>query len=133
MGNVLDKSCREIEGAHFMFNNFFSENRLAYEIILKNVVKTEGPHMTSQYGAYALHGGTARLHALISMHTPTRAGTNMHARTHKSVSNTCNFSTAKMIRESVSMLHYTDIGCLALFFKDSLSVGTKHSSAGGPR
>ena len=43
--------------------------------------------MTSQYGAYALHGGTARLHALIRMHTPTRAGTNMHARTHKSVSN----------------------------------------------
>jgi hypothetical protein len=35
--------------------------------------------MTSQYGAYALHAGLARLHAL--MHMPTRPYTNMHART----------------------------------------------------
>jgi hypothetical protein len=38
---------------YFMFNNFFSENRTVYEIIPKNVVETEGPHMTSQHGAYA--------------------------------------------------------------------------------
>ena len=36
----------------------------------------------SQYGAYALRAGLARLDARIRMHTPTRPGTNMHARTH---------------------------------------------------
>ena len=39
-----------------MFNNFF-ENRAVYEIMSKNVVEPEGPQMTSQYGAYALHTG----------------------------------------------------------------------------
>jgi hypothetical protein len=40
----------------------FSENRIVYELMSKNVVETEGPQMTSQYGAYALHAGKARLH-----------------------------------------------------------------------
>ena len=39
--------------------------------------------MTSQYGAYALRAGLAKLHAFIRMHTPTRPATNMHARTDK--------------------------------------------------
>ena len=71
-----------------MFHNLFSENSTVYEIIPKNVVETEG-HMTSQYGAYALRAGLARLHALIRMLTPTRPGTNMHAhaRTHRYVRN----------------------------------------------
>jgi hypothetical protein len=34
-----------------MLNNFFSEIRTVYEIMLKNVVETEGTQMTSQYGA----------------------------------------------------------------------------------
>ena len=38
--------------------------------------------MTSQYGAYALRAGLARLYTRIRMHTPTRLGTHMHARTH---------------------------------------------------
>ena len=33
---------------------FFFENRTVYEIMSKNVVETEGPQKTSQYGAYAL-------------------------------------------------------------------------------
>jgi hypothetical protein len=45
----------------------------------KNVVETEGPQMTSQYGAYALRAGLARLYACMRMHTPTRPGTHMHA------------------------------------------------------
>jgi hypothetical protein len=44
-------------------------------------METEGPQMTSQYGAYALRAGLARLYARMRMHTPTRPGTNMHART----------------------------------------------------
>jgi len=35
MKNILDKSCRETRNAHFMFNNFFSENRAVYEIVWK--------------------------------------------------------------------------------------------------
>jgi hypothetical protein len=33
------------------------------------MVEPEGPAMTSQYGAYALHAGQARLHARTRMHT----------------------------------------------------------------
>jgi hypothetical protein len=68
-----------------MFNNFFFffENRTVYEIMSKNTVETEGPQMTSQYGAYALRAGLARLHARICTHKPTRPGTHMHARTRK--------------------------------------------------
>ena len=58
--------------------------------------------MTSKYGAYALHAGLARLHALIRMLTPTHSGIHMHARTY-----TYCFSTATMIRERPSMLRYT--------------------------
>jgi hypothetical protein len=38
--------------------------------------------MTSQHGAYALHVGLARLHAIMRMHTLTRSGTRMHTRKH---------------------------------------------------
>jgi hypothetical protein len=56
MGNVSDKSCGENE-TYFMFNNSFSENCTIYEIMSKNEVETEGPQMTSQYGAYAERAG----------------------------------------------------------------------------
>ena len=39
--------------------------------------------MTSQYGAYALRAGVARLHARMRMHMPTGSGTHMHERRHK--------------------------------------------------
>jgi hypothetical protein len=83
MGNVLDKSCRKNENTNFMFHNFFFENRTVYEIMSKNIVETEGPQMTSQYGAYALCAGLASLHARMHMHTPTLPGTHMYARTDK--------------------------------------------------
>jgi hypothetical protein len=35
MRNVSDKSCRENQNTHFMFNNFFSENPVVYEIMWK--------------------------------------------------------------------------------------------------
>jgi hypothetical protein len=35
----------------------FFENRVVYEIMSKNVLKPEGPQMTSQYGACTLHAG----------------------------------------------------------------------------
>ena len=36
---------------------FFSENQAVYEIMSKIVVAPEGPQMTVQYGACALHAG----------------------------------------------------------------------------
>jgi hypothetical protein len=38
-------------------NFFFLENCTVYEIMSKNMVETERPQMTSQYGAYALRAG----------------------------------------------------------------------------
>jgi len=33
MRNVSDKSCRENQNTHFMFNNVFLKNRVIYEIM----------------------------------------------------------------------------------------------------
>jgi hypothetical protein len=56
MRNVLDKACRENQTTHFLFNSF-SENRAIYEIMSKNLVEPEGPQVTSQFDANALHAG----------------------------------------------------------------------------
>jgi hypothetical protein len=47
MRNVSDKSYRENENTHFMFNNFFPKNRIGYEIMSKNIVVTEGPQIVT--------------------------------------------------------------------------------------
>jgi hypothetical protein len=74
-------------------------------------LETNEPQMTSQYGAYALRVGLARLHARMHMHTPMRrAPTRTHA--HRQICNTYCFSTATVIRERASLLRYTYIACL---------------------
>ena len=40
------KVVRENQNTHFMFNNFFSENRSVYEIMSKIVLEVEEPQMT---------------------------------------------------------------------------------------
>jgi hypothetical protein len=112
MGNVLEKKVVQKIKHTFYDHQFFPKNRNIYETIPKNTVETEGPHMTSQYGTYALHAGLARLHALICVHTPTRPGTNMHGRTHRSISNNYCISTARMFPERASMFRYSYIACL---------------------
>ena len=67
---------------HILCPITFSENRTVYEMS-KNVVKTEGPQITSKYGEYALGTGLARLHARMRMQTPTRPNNHMHAQTTK--------------------------------------------------
>ena len=76
--------------------------------------------MTSQYGAYASHAGLARLHARMRMHTPTRPGTHMHARTRKHAHTDqyvilIAFPQPQWFRERASMLRYTYIVCLVTF------------------
>jgi len=46
MRNVSEKRCRENQNTHFMFNNFFSENRAIYEIMWKNILELDRSHMT---------------------------------------------------------------------------------------
>ena len=100
-----------------MFNNFFPENRTVYEIVSKNVVETEGLQMMSQYGAYVLHAGLARLYARIRMHTPSRPGIHMHARTRKHAHRNqyvilIAFPQQQWFRKRASLLRYTYIACL---------------------
>ena len=73
----------------------------------KNMVETDELQMTSQYGAYALRVGLARLYARMRMHTPTRQGTHTHAprarmHTHRPISrpNAYCFSTVTMIAKT---------------------------------
>ena len=82
MRNVLDKSCRENQNTHFMFNNFLPENRTVYKIMPKTIVETEGPQMTSQYGANAWRAAKARLYACMRAHAHAHALGYSHARTH---------------------------------------------------
>jgi len=48
MRNISDKSCRENQDTHFMFNNFFFslENRAVYGIMWKIIVEPDRPQMT---------------------------------------------------------------------------------------
>jgi hypothetical protein len=46
MRNVSDKCCRENQNTHFVFSNFFFENRVVYEIMWKNNGERGRPQMT---------------------------------------------------------------------------------------
>ena len=52
MRNVSDEVVEKIK-AHILCSITFLENRTVCEMMSKNIVDTEGPQMTSQYGAYA--------------------------------------------------------------------------------
>jgi hypothetical protein len=56
MRNVLGKIYRGNQNT-VLYSITSYENRAVYEIMSKNVIEPEGPQMTSQYGAYALHAG----------------------------------------------------------------------------
>jgi hypothetical protein len=83
----------------------------------KNIVEAVKPQMTSQYGAYALRAGLTRLYARMSMHTPTRPGTHMHARKGKHAHTDqyvifIAFPQQQWFREGDSLLRYTYIACI---------------------
>jgi hypothetical protein len=46
MRNVSGKSFRKYQYTHFMFHNFFLENRAVYETMWKNMVQPDRPQMT---------------------------------------------------------------------------------------
>ena len=48
MRNVSDESSKESYNTPCMFNNvFFFENRTVYEVMWKNIVEPDGPHMAT--------------------------------------------------------------------------------------
>ena len=120
MRNVIDKSCRENKKTHILCSVPFFENYTIYEIMLKIIVENEGPQMMSQYGAYALRAGLARLYACMCMHMCTCLGTYMQSFTHKHAHTdqyvilNC-FSTAAVIsRTHLSVTLY--VHCLSCNF-----------------
>jgi hypothetical protein len=46
MRNILYKSYRQSQNTHFMFSNFFFENRAVDEVMWKNIVEPDTPQMT---------------------------------------------------------------------------------------
>jgi hypothetical protein len=46
MRNVLNESSREDQNTHFVFSNFFSENRAIYERMSNHLVEPERSQMT---------------------------------------------------------------------------------------
>ena len=55
MGNVSEKSCRENQNTHFVFNNVFFKNRADYEITWENFAAPDRSQMAC--GECALHAG----------------------------------------------------------------------------
>jgi hypothetical protein len=84
----------------------------------KHVVENEEPQMMSQYGAYPLRAGLAKLYARMSMLTPTRPGIHMHARTQRKHAHTDQyviliaFPRQQRFVKRASVLRYTYIACL---------------------
>ena len=74
MRNVLDKTVEKYKTL-ILYSVNFSENRAFCEIMSKNMVKPEGPQITSQYGAYALPTGLASLHVRPRTRVPTQTNT----------------------------------------------------------
>ena len=78
--------------------------------------------MTSQYGAYTLRTGLARLYARMRIHTPTCSGNHIHARTRKHAHTDqyvilIAFPQQQWFRERTSVLRYTYIASLAIKVK----------------
>ena len=79
-------------------------------------METEKPQM-SQYGAFALRAGLARLYARMRMHTPTRPRIHMHARTREHAHTNqyvilIALPQQQWYRERASVLRDTYIACL---------------------
>jgi hypothetical protein len=54
MRNVFDIVCRGNQMTHFVFN-IFPESHVVYEIMWKNMVDPDRPHMSTQHGAWAFY------------------------------------------------------------------------------
>jgi hypothetical protein len=97
MRNISDKSCRENQNTHFMFNNFFSENRAVYVIMWKNMVQPDGPEKI-HIACWIIKAIETLSEYIILVTFPRR----------------------QRLRERVWTLHYTHIACLVIFFNQTM-------------
>jgi hypothetical protein len=86
----------------------------------KNMMEKKGPQITSQYGAYAVRAGLARLYTRMCMHMPTRSGTPVHACTNTHAHTGQYIVLIAFPRNSgfvnAPLLRYTYIACLVLHY-----------------
>jgi len=83
MRNVSDKSCTENQNTHFVFSNFFSENRAVYEIMWKNMVEPDRPQIIWRMRFACLVTKAANKHSEYITHCFSTA--TLVTRTHHSV------------------------------------------------
>jgi hypothetical protein len=93
MRNVSDKSCRENKRTHFVFSNFFSENRADCEKMWQNIVERGRPQM-------------AVWRMRIAFWIPKAT------HTHSEYVIRIAFPQQQRFNELASMLHYTHVACL---------------------
>ena len=92
-----------------MFDNFFTENLTVYDVMSRNVVEPERPHMTiwRWVAGWIIKCTRARL----CTHTPT---IHTHTQAHKYVIFIC-FPLQQWFHEHASLLRCTHIACLQLW------------------
>jgi len=101
MRNVSDKSCRENQNTHFVFNNFSSKNRAVCEIMWKNIVEPGKLQMTIR---------RMRLACLIPKATDT----------HSEYAILVAFPPQQWLHERVSLLRYSTLAVLLHVFKKAV-------------
>jgi hypothetical protein len=95
MINVSDKSYRENQNTHFIFNNLFFENRVVCEIMWKNILEPGRPQMTI-------------CHMRISRWVPNATNT-------LTICNDYCFPTETVVaKKRASKLRYTYFSCLVV-------------------
>jgi hypothetical protein len=99
MKNASYKSCTENQNTHFTFSTF-SENRIVYEIMSKNLVQPEKPQATwCMRVACSISKATrAKAHARAHAPTPTATHTHTHSRTQKYVIYSFSMATRGFIK-----------------------------------
>jgi hypothetical protein len=114
MGNVLDKSCRENENTHVMYNNFFSENYTIFYICRNicdgdrgatNDVTTWHIRVACWISKVTCTYDHAHAHAPRYPHARTHA----HECTHRTMKSTYRFCTVTMITnvtQSYVIVHF---------------------------
>jgi hypothetical protein len=121
MRNIWDKSCRENQNTHFMFNNFFFEKSC---LLWDNIEKYGGARgFISDVTTWRIQvacwiSKTSRTHTRTRPHTHTRARTQI-----------CNIhciSTAMIILERASNLRYAYIVCLAYITAGNCTATSRH-------
>jgi hypothetical protein len=91
--NILDKICRKIK-TYFLFKNFFL-NRAVYQIMWKNIVKPDAPHL-----------------AIWRMRMRTACWISKNTNTHAECGTLIVFPLQQWLQERALLLRYTFITCL---------------------